>query len=143
MPLTHLTFQAEPQSPSLLPAALSLSLLLELSIHLAFHCSNSRLPFFKHLSFSPFSLILCTDILCCCCCCLVSLNIHQVSFSQHELLSVLEKGCIAFQAPGGHKPESNHSVLVVQKESPFASFIFFWVAPSGAAVCFQMIELGM
>lgn len=50
MPLTHLTFQSEPQSLSLQPAALSFSLCGYIHLSLAFHCSNSRLPLFEHLS---------------------------------------------------------------------------------------------
>lgn len=94
MPLTHLTFQSEP-SPRLSSLQLYLSPFISPSIFLspAFSRSNSRLPLFKHLFppphppfFFSFYLLLIpfTDILCHHF--LISLNIHQVNFNQHELL---------------------------------------------------------
>lgn len=114
-------------NPSRCLSSLQLYLSPSLSLYPSFHCSNSRLPLFKYLSSPFFSLILFTDIsrhhF------LISLNIHQVSFNQHELLSLLcaVNGCIAFQVQGQKSQSKTVSpslfVLILQKQSPLHQYL--------------------
>lgn len=78
-------FSLNPSLCLLQPAALSFSLHLSIHLSLSFHCCNSRLPLLKHLSslFTPCSFrsqTLCLTISS-------PLNIHQVNFNQHFLIT--------------------------------------------------------
>lgn len=134
-------------NPSLLPAALSFSLYLSIHLYLALHCSNSRLPLFKHPArlFFPFFFLLLAH----------SVHRHFVSSfprlfkhssgefqSTQALIAPLCCKKIHSISSTGSKINFLFFLIVQKKSHPCTRFLgcYAWYT---AAVCFQLIHFGM